>query len=1099
MILGLSLVSLFPNSYAEVGDFITSIDGTGTNDLGTLFSTPYAVAVDSNDRIIVSDLRSDLVNIYDDTGNFILSFDGTDGDGKDFATPTGIAVDSNDNILVADGLVTKVNIYDDTGNFITSIDGTDTNDLGTAFESPVGVAVDSNDRIIVSDSGLNLVQIYDDTGNFITSIDGSGTDGDGEEFTGLYAVAVDSNDNIIVSDLNLDLVLIYDDTGDFITSFNGNDGGTRFSFAYGVAVDSNDNIIVSDTDERVVQIFDDTGLFLNRINGVDANGIGESFVTIYGVAVDSNDRILVNDSGGDVKKVKIYEGYPFIFVPDTTTVFEVGDFITSFDGTDGDGERFSSPRRIAVDSNDNILVADARNGIVQIYDSNGSFISDFDGNIAIGIAFDSINRIITTTLNVFGVLIYDDTGNFITSFDGTDGDGILLDDASGVAVDSNDNIIVSDVTRGIIQIYDSNGSFITSFDGTGTNGAGDAFQSLDDIVVDSNDRIIVGDTGLNKVQIYDSNGSYIKGFWGGNGNGEEFLRVYAVTVDSYDNIIVGDTLLYLVQIYDSNGSFITSFDGTGTNGAGDALMEPYGIAVDSNDNILVVNNIDRKVDIFKGYSPDTTAPIIELVGDNPQQIFQNDPYNELGATCTDDLNGDIPVITTGLPVDTTSLGTHQVTYDCADIAGNDATTVERTIEVIVIESTTTSDTTFDVDLNDLLVEINNASADPKTVIITQYTLNPEDIALPVTFAGAFYDITSDESLTDVTLTIQYSDEDIDGFDESSLIIYRFTDGAWVALSTIIDTENNIATATTPGFSTFVLGGGNLVTDSEPVTKKSGKGGCADCVAPTLGLDTNYKRIVDNGFSYNANTVQVDKWYTPFPLINATVGETNTVEIIIYENNGARNIKLAQFGLGGEEIGQPLTTFEVLIEVPIFNNRTSGNIETDEITINDKDNLIENNSVNATSHLVKCAVDSSSLSCLKVILEYSYREPTINHIMVVNVRDTPRNSQNFYFNEGIQVVGESLNEPPTYELYNKKTNQKIDNLWLTLTRTDKVNHIWIDEFGIEYKQISKDRFDRITPHEKYQCKDKPLNEINVPTRNNCNFRALTELWSYASMK
>jgi len=29
--------------------------------------------------------------------------------------------------------------------------------------------------------------------------------------------------------------------------------------------------------------------------------------------------------------------------------------------------------------------------------------------------------------------------------------------------------------------------------------------------------------------------------------------------------------------------------------------------------------------------------------------------------------------------------------------------------------------------------------------------------------------------------------------------------------------------------------------------RSGDGGCADCIAPTLGLDTNYKRIVDNAF------------------------------------------------------------------------------------------------------------------------------------------------------------------------------------------------------------------------------------------------------------
>jgi len=51
-------------------------------------------------------------------------------------------------------------------------------------------------------------------------------------------------------------------------------------------------------------------------------------------------------------------------------------------------------------------------------------------------------------------------------------------------------------------------------------------------------------------------------------------------------------------------------------------------------------------------------------------------------------------------------------------------------------------------------------------------------------------------------------------------------------------------------------------------KKSGSGCSGDCVEPTLGLNKNFKRVVDYGFSYNGNKVQVDKWYTEFPLINA---------------------------------------------------------------------------------------------------------------------------------------------------------------------------------------------------------------------------------------
>jgi len=41
------------------------------------------------------------------------------------------------------------------------------------------------------------------------------------------------------------------------------------------------------------------------------------------------------------------------------------------------------------------------------------------------------------------------------------------------------------------------------------------------------------------------------------------------------------------------------------------------------------------------------------------------------------------------------------------------------------------------------------------------------------------------------------------------------------------------------------------------------GGCTNCTPPTLGLDSNYNRIVQHGFSFNDNPVDVEYHYTPF--------------------------------------------------------------------------------------------------------------------------------------------------------------------------------------------------------------------------------------------
>jgi len=276
---------------------------------------------------------------------------------------------------------------------------------------------------------------------------------------------------------------------------------------------------------------------------------------------------------------------------------------------------------------------------------------------------------------------------------------------------------------------------------------------------------------------------------------------------------------------------------------------------------------------------------------------------------------------------------------------------------------------------------------------------------------------------------------------------------------------------------------------EDIETKKSSGSCSDCIPPTIGLNTNFKRIVDDGFVYNGNSVKVEKWHTPYPLINAIIGETNKVEIKVYENNGITNMKMVQFGMGLKEIGQPLSTIEVLIEVHLLSTSADG-VSVEEIVIIDKDNLIDNDTVSAVVYPDVCQDTDLQQNCLKVNLEYSYRENTINNIVVVNVVDKKLNSQNFYFNDGIQVIGESLNEAPTYLLYNKKTNQQIDNLWLTLTRTDKVNHIWEDKYGIEYLKISNDRFERTTTPDIYTCDD-PITQ--VMTRNNCHFREMSLLW------
>ena|ERR1700690_3829133 len=81
--------------------------------------------------------------------------------------------------------------------------------------------------------------------------------------------------------------------------------------------------------------------------------------------------------------------------------------------------------------------------------------------------------------------------------------------------------------------------------------------------------------------------------------------------------------------------------------------------------------------------PGDTAPVITINGGSAE-VLQGFPYEDAGATATDDTDGDITglIVAHGLPIDTSVPGHYTVTYDVTDAAGNHAVQAVRDILVI---------------------------------------------------------------------------------------------------------------------------------------------------------------------------------------------------------------------------------------------------------------------------------------------------------------------------------------------------------------------------------------------------------------------------------
>ncbi len=262
-----------------------------------------------------------------------------------------------------------------------------------------------------------------------------------------YSIVSDSRGRLIVTDPGAQGVHIFDFTQHKYKFIQHLARKGAMLTPQCVAVDAQDNIYVTDSDAGVIFIFDSNGKFQRAIGSLKG---GEGFFKRpTGIAVDSTaQRIYVTDTLRDE-----------VFILDMQ-----GQVLATF-GKTGQGEgEFNLPTELRLDGS-NLLVVDAMNFRVQVFDRSGTF------QYAIG-------------------KIGDDTGAMFRP--------------KAVSVDSEGDLYVVDALWGVVQVFNRQGQLLYYFGSKGTH-AGE-FQLPAGLFIDHDDHVFVVDSYNRRIQVFQYSG-----------------------------------------------------------------------------------------------------------------------------------------------------------------------------------------------------------------------------------------------------------------------------------------------------------------------------------------------------------------------------------------------------------------------------------------------------------------------------------------------------------------------------------------------------------------------------------------------------------------
>jgi hypothetical protein len=241
--------------------------------------------------------------------------------------------------------------------------------------------------------------------------------------------------------------------------------------------------------------------------------------------------------------------------------------------------------------------------------------------------------------------------------------------------------------------------------------------------------------------------------------------------------------------------------------------------------------------------------------------------------------------------------------------------------------------------------------------------------------------------------------------------------------------------------------GETVSATTGVTPKTGGGGSdnAHKTRPTFGLDWNTNaQIVEDGVTFNKVSYDVtDNFHTDFNRQHVLVGVNNVVAMKVY---APYDLKWVEFIFDVPETGAAHNA-KASVFVPMTWMDTD-EIDQDGVEVIQDVNLINVDKVEVYRTSVTCTADDVEENCDLIAAKVNFNEQPASGVFAFKAVDERNRSTTTYFNDGIEVTGDSLNPLETVLVSTPDRNHRG---LVELTQVgDRWDNLWATEDGYTYE-------------------------------------------------